>query len=162
MLTMTIPGQIFPICQKTHEPDKMGLWTDYEKVWGKTISHLPITHAVLTVEKNSSYGVMIWRTLDLYFDSESWNTEDYGIIYTDKVFEDAVGAWWQNTLRFPKSYGIPFYTEAGMQGQNHVSMELPTIEKNLPWWAGFASAHEALALLEQNPDITYSIDPSCT
>lgn len=88
---------------------------------------------------------LLWRDFDLAFEAEDWDTDTYGLVYGDESFEQAVAAWFA-TLGFPEAFGTPFFTEAGMQSGEHISMQLATHE-NAPWWEAWGSMHAALAWL---------------
>jgi hypothetical protein len=59
--------------------------------------------------------------LRVFFDTQSWNTGDSGLIYTDSQ-------WIQDLRRFLNSHGLPGddvdYSEQGMQGDNYVSLDV--------------------------------------
>jgi hypothetical protein len=59
--------------------------------------------------------------LRVYFDTQSWNTGDSGLIYTDKQ-------WLRDLQRFLISHGLTGmdvdYSEQGMQGDDYVSLDV--------------------------------------
>ena len=77
-----------------------------------------------------------WIDVDMGFDEADWDTEVLGLVYTNPEFEEAVAAWWATTV-FGDLLPAPTYTEQGMQGEAHISMET-----RFP-----KTAHERLALL---------------
>lgn len=57
--------------------------------------------------------------LCVYFDTNTWNVYEDGLIYTDSLFLDELNA-------FLLSQGLPAanYSEQGMQGDNYVSLDV--------------------------------------
>jgi hypothetical protein len=90
--------------------------TNGKGFWSNTVAEVNIvgyelTH--LTCYRNDYYSYT-----KLYFDN-SWNTKEYGLIYTDPLFIKDVTLNLKPILKF-KSID---YTENGMQGNNYVSLE---------------------------------------
>lgn len=112
-----------------------GLWSDAAK-------------AVRIVDMQLGKGT-IWEgeTLDdafgelrVYFDTDTWDTREDGLIYTDKQFI--------NELRvFLDSQGLPgkdvCYSEQGMQGDDYVSLDAGA-KFYKAWMAKFGIAQEQL------------------
>lgn len=155
LFTITFPTMAFPISPRN--ATKLGHWTHYQKAWDDNKTTLTVTPR-LEVRKLTDFPpTLIYRDLNLFFEPKDWDVARYGLIYTDPVFEEAVITWWQNTCKFPESYGTPFYTEQGMQTDDTVSMELKTVTGDHGWWAGFHSAHEAMEMLKANPTAKVAI-----
>jgi hypothetical protein len=58
--------------------------------------------------------------LRVYFDTDTWNVNTDGLIYTDSQFE-------QDLMQFVKQQGLVVdlcYSEQGMQGDNYVSLDV--------------------------------------
>jgi len=59
--------------------------------------------------------------LRVYFDTETWDTRDHGLIYTDDQFE-------RELKSFLEALGFDVtdvgYSEQGMQGDNYVSLDV--------------------------------------
>lgn len=58
--------------------------------------------------------------LRVYFDTDTWDVDQHGLIYTDSLFIEQLRA-------FLKQHGLPgndvFYSEQGMQGDDYVSLD---------------------------------------
>jgi hypothetical protein len=72
--------------------------------------------------------------LRVYFNTEDWDVNKDGLIYTDKQ--------WRNELQaFLDTHGLPgkdiSYSEQGMQGDNYVSMDIVTAKFLQAWEAKF-------------------------
>ena len=67
------------------------------------------------------------RYANILFDINTWNTNEYGLIYTDDLFEKELNDYFKTILN--KDLNIT-YTEQGMQEDNYVSMEhdIPFLE----------------------------------
>lgn len=81
-----------------------GLWSDEKR-------------AVSIVNMVLGRGV----ELMVYFDIETWNVEEHGLIYTDRLFL-------RELQEFLDLHGLPGkdvdYSEQGMQGDNYVSLDV--------------------------------------
>ena len=58
--------------------------------------------------------------LRVYFDTDTWNVNKDGLIYTDSKFK-------QDLMKFVKEQGLVVdlcYSEQGMQGDNYVSLDV--------------------------------------
>ena len=58
--------------------------------------------------------------LRVYFDTDTWNVDTDGLIYTDSKFK-------QDLMQFVKQQGLVVdlcYSEQGMQGDNYVSLDV--------------------------------------
>ncbi len=58
--------------------------------------------------------------LRVYFDTDTWNVEQHGLIYTDSQF-------YKDLQVFVKEHGLAVdlcYSEQGMQGDNYVSLDV--------------------------------------
>ncbi len=68
--------------------------------------------------------------LRVYFNTDTWNVREDGLIYTDRQFE-------RELREFLDSHGLPgkdvSYSEQGMQGNDYVSLDIG--EKFLTAWA---------------------------
>ena len=68
--------------------------------------------------------------LRVYFNTDTWNVREDGLIYTDRQFE-------RELREFLDAQGLPgkdvSYSEQGMQGDNYVSLDIG--EKFLTAWA---------------------------
>lgn len=72
--------------------------------------------------------------LRVYFNTEDWDVNKDGLIYTDKQ--------WRNELQaFLDTHGLPgkdiSYSEQGMQGDNFVSMDIVSAKFLQAWEAKF-------------------------
>ena len=79
--------------------------------------------------------------LRVYFNTEDWDVNVDGLIYTDKQ--------WRNELQaFLNAQGLPgkdiSYSEQGMQGDNYVSLDIVSAKFLQAWSAKFGIALETL------------------
>lgn len=86
-------------------------------LWSRCACQVKIDH--VTVIEDKLNGRTEWL-LRVYWDPETWDVKQMGLIYTDKTFLNGFRramrkAGWKGKL----SAG---YTEQGMQGLEHVSM----------------------------------------
>jgi hypothetical protein len=140
VLAITWPATTFPV--------------QGDSLWMQRTAPLPTSLTVTPkllfwIQDVGEEGCTLWRDLDLEFHPTAWDTERYGLVYGDTAFERAVEAWFA-TLGFPEAFGAPFTTEAGMQSDHHVSMQLPTLEA-APWWQPWGSVHAAMAWMQAGP-----------
>jgi hypothetical protein len=72
--------------------------------------------------------------LRVYFDTDTWDVNKDGLIYTDKQFRNELQA-------FLDSQGLPgkyiSYSEQGMQGDDYVSLDIVGAEFLQAWEAKF-------------------------
>jgi hypothetical protein len=77
--------------------------------------------------------------LRVYFNTEDWDVQKDGLIYTDKQFRNELQA-------FLDTQGLPgkdiSYSEQGMQGDNYVSMDIVSA-KFLTAWVSKSNAQAA-------------------
>jgi hypothetical protein len=59
--------------------------------------------------------------LRVYFDTKSWNVDEDGLIYTDRLFLDLLGG---ELLGAGLNSIDVSYSEQGMQGDNYVSLDV--------------------------------------
>ena len=79
--------------------------------------------------------------LRVYFNTEDWDVNTDGLIYTDKQ--------WRNELQaFLNAQGLPgkdiSYSEQGMQGDNYVSLDIVSAKFLQAWSDKFGIALETL------------------
>lgn len=120
------PEQTFPVGERSH-------WFT-EKPTSPRPTQLRCTPIV---EADWEDPDCSWIDVHMEFEPESWDTEVYGLVYTNPEFEEAVQAWWATTP-FGGVLPPPVYTEQGMQGDGHVSMETSAPK----------TAHQRLAILQ--------------
>lgn len=79
--------------------------------------------------------------LRVYFNTEDWDVNTDGLIYTDKQFMQELKA-------FLDAHGLPSkdvsYSEQGMQGDNYVSCDIVTAKFLQAWEAKFNTVLEAM------------------
>jgi hypothetical protein len=96
--------------------DGGGLWSDVAK---------PVRIVNMVLERGTRWAGEkgIWGELRVYFDTQTWDPYDDGLIYTDRQFE-------RELRQFLKRHGLPgadvSYSEQGMQGDNYVSLDAGT------------------------------------
>jgi hypothetical protein len=98
--------------RETISTDGQGLWSDVAtevEVVGLDLGY---------VSEEEDYG-----ELRVYFDTDSWNINKQGLIYTDKTFQTGVRAMLQE-LGFDADGDTVSYSEQGMQGDNYVSFDV--------------------------------------
>jgi hypothetical protein len=75
----------------------------------------------------------IFGELRVYFDTETWDVNKHGLIYTDRLFI-------KQLQKFLTAHGLPgddvCYSEQGMQGDDYVSLDAGT-EFYKAWMAKF-------------------------
>lgn len=88
--------------------DGMGYWSDVAKA-------VAITEIQVSVfDETREFGEM-----RVYFDENTWDVEEDGLIYTDDLFLNMLN-------EHLASYGLPAveYSEQGMQGDDYVSLDV--------------------------------------
>ena len=97
---------------QTHTDGK-GLWTQFEKM--VTLTRVKLSY----VNDNGNFG-----ELRAYFDTDSWNVNVTGLIYTDPRWLDEFRSL-MRTLGFTTHACNDIdYSEQGMQGDNYVSTDV--------------------------------------
>jgi hypothetical protein len=146
---IVLPEVTLPIGQTLKGTDCTGLWANYEALAKAGITTLTVRPEmeILDFSYFEEEPPETDRKLALHFDPTVWDTSKYGLIYTDPVFEDAFEKWF-HSLGFPPEYGSPHYTEQGMQGDDHVSMEMHVVRGSANWWSGFDDLKDAIKVLE--------------
>ena len=109
----------------------MGYWSNKAK--SVRITDMRVTY----VNDEQDFG-----ELCVYFNTEDWDVNKDGLIYTDKQFCNELQA-------FLTAHGLPGedigYSEQGMQGDNYVSLDIVGAEFLQAWSAKFGIALETLA-----------------
>ncbi len=115
-----------------HTDGLRGLWSDVAKA-------IRITDIRLMQGTEWDDGD-IFGELRVYFDTETWDTDEDGLIYTDRLFEKELRA-------FLDAHGLPgkdvCYSEQGMQGDDYVSLDAGK-KFYLAWIKKFGVAREQL------------------
>lgn len=93
-----------------HYRDKID--TDGSGLWSRKAKTVEVTHfTVPYCNEECDFG-----ELRVYFDTDSWNVDSDGLIYTDKAFLDAIReAFATDDIE---------YSEQGMQGHDFVSFDV--------------------------------------
>jgi hypothetical protein len=90
--------------------------TSGDGYWSNAIKNVRITDMQLGyVNDELDFG-----ELRVYFNTEDWNVNTDGLIYTDSGFK-------QDLMAFIKQHGLVVdlcYSEQGMQGDNYVSLDV--------------------------------------
>jgi len=93
-----------------------GLWSNVKK--GVRIVDIVLEHGTQWKGERSIHG-----ELRVYFDTETWNVREDGLIYTDRKFQ-------RELRRLLRAYDLPgadvSYSEQGMQGYDYVSCDAGT------------------------------------
>jgi hypothetical protein len=92
--------------------------TDGSGYWSGVVKTVKVTHFEVNATK---YEDELNGELRVYFDTDSWNIHDDGLIYTDVAFEFS--------LKFLLAdFGLDIsevsYSEQGMQGEDFVSLDV--------------------------------------
>jgi hypothetical protein len=94
----------------TLNTDGRGLWSDCARQVSVTALSLPY------VADDNDFG-----ELRIHFDTDTWNLDEHGLIYTDKQFE-------RELKKFLNGIGLAGsdvdYSEQGMQGDDYVSCDV--------------------------------------
>lgn len=98
-------------------------------LWSGDIKPVTITDITIGyIDEERDFG-----ELRVYFDTKTWNTEDSGLIYTDRQFM-------KELQQFLNNHGLPgkdvSYSEQGMQGDDYVSCDIGQLFINA-WAAKF-------------------------
>lgn len=93
------------------------LHTDGSGLWSNRAAEVSVTALeVPYIDEESDFG-----ELCVHFDTDTWDVEQHGLIYTDNLFEREL-----KTLL--KSMGLDAsdidYSEQGMQGDEYVSLDV--------------------------------------
>ena len=94
--------------------------TDGAGLWSIQMKTVRINRVALAyVDEQNTFG-----ELRAYFDMRDWDTDNDGLIYTDKAWMSSFRAC-MLTLGFSDSaIDRIHYSEAGMQGEDYVSMDV--------------------------------------
>lgn len=109
---------------------------------------------VIKIDKIEVYNNTHEPEMRVYFDKDSWNTKNDGLIYTDKQFESDINYILFSNHRHNKFNHIEaVYTEQGMQSDYYVSMSiqkkdlkeaLKRIHRFREEWVGNMEKHKVL------------------
>jgi hypothetical protein len=103
--------------KKEIEMQAVTLNTNGKGYWSRAVKAVRITDMRLGyVSDERDFG-----ELCVYFNTEDWNVNVDGLIYTDKQFRNELQAF-LNTQGLPGRYVS--YSEQGMQGDNYVSLDV--------------------------------------
>jgi hypothetical protein len=91
------------------------LYTNGQGWWSEVSASVCITGLVLDTY-DETFG-----ELQVVFDTNSWITEEYGLIYTDPLFIKMLREMLNDMGLLGKDVG---YSEQGMQGDNYVSCDV--------------------------------------
>ena len=94
---------------------KVILNTSGNGYWSRAVKAVRITDMRLGyVDEDKEFG-----ELCVYFDTNTWNVNKHGLIYTDRQFKQELNA-------FLVAQGLceAEYSEQGMQGDNYVSLDV--------------------------------------
>jgi hypothetical protein len=108
-----------------------GYWSREEKA--VTITDIQLGRGTQWEDEDEIFG-----ELRVYFDTETWDVNEHGLIYTDRQFI-------KELQEFLTAHGLPgddvCYSEQGMQGDDYVSLDAGT-EFYKAWMAKFGVAFE--------------------
>jgi hypothetical protein len=93
------------------------LKTSGDGYWSRVVKDVQLTGIDLGyINDEEDFG-----ELRVYFDTETWNTDTDGLIYTDRLFLDLLGG---ELLAAGLNSIDVSYSEQGMQGDNYVSLDV--------------------------------------
>ena len=91
--------------------------TDGSGYWSDIVKEVFVTKMGITyLNDENDFG-----ELRVYFDTNSWNVDQDGLIYTDKLFLETLKAY---MLDMGYNSSDVSYSEQGMQGDNYVSLDV--------------------------------------
>lgn len=91
------------------------LGTSGDGYWSDVVKEVPVTGLELVqYEEDQEYG-----ELRVYFDTQIWDVNSDGLIYTDSKFAQGL----KDLLASMKLGTDVGYSEQGMQGDNYVSLD---------------------------------------
>ena len=89
--------------------------------WSRVKKSVKVTSLDLFIYTDMDTGEENYGELRVYFDTESWNTYEDGLIYTDRGFIDS----FKKELDKVGLAGFDVgYSEQGMQGNDYVSLDV--------------------------------------
>lgn len=95
---------------------KVTFSTSGDGYWSNVSKDVEVTDMQLGyVDEDKEFG-----ELRVYFNTDTWNVNEDGLIYTDSKFK-------QDLMQFVKQQGLVVdlcYSEQGMQGDNYVSLDV--------------------------------------
>lgn len=103
-----------------------GLWSNRQK----TIRHNRADISIYNGNNEASefhsgrFKNLQYAELRVYFTKKDWDTNNHGIIYTDRNWIKDLRSHFKNMGYSSKAIKEVDYTEAGMQGQNYVSLDV--------------------------------------
>jgi hypothetical protein len=102
----------------------VGYWSEIDSQKTVRITYMEVPY----IDEEFSFGEM-----RLYFDTNTWNNNFDGLIYTDNTFLAETRKYIHET--FDKSINDVSYSESGMQGNNYVSFDVG--KTFLKFWVDF-------------------------
>lgn len=96
------------------------LRTDGKGLWSDTAKNVDVIKIEVSATKDNSDDSM-WGEMRVFFDTETWNTKQHGLIYTDRQFENQLKVALFALGLDAKDVG---YSEQGMQGNDYVSLDV--------------------------------------
>ena len=100
----------------TFNTDGSGYWSSEERA--VTITNIDLDSGTQWEGEDEIFG-----ELRVYFNTDTWDVREHGLIYTDKLFLAELRA-------FLNAHGLPgddvWYSEQGMQGDDYVSLDAGT------------------------------------
>ena len=97
--------------------------TDGKGLWSSKSKPVVITNLSLSISKIQDDDNRMFGELCVYFDEASWNTDDHGLIYTDKTFLTELHNFLKTQGFSEQSLEGVHYSEQGMQGDDYVSLD---------------------------------------
>lgn len=141
-----------PITIPAFSGKQMSYWSKYDALAKAGITEITVT--------TDLHGFRIdnfaYLQIKASFDPQIYDTEKFGLVYGDDTFESAFTKHLSQVLRAPLDGPRFHYTEAGMQGDDYISLEGG--EDWMEYLIGLSS-HERLAI-SQSPQVDSFYFPS--
>jgi hypothetical protein len=97
------------------------LHTSGDGLWSAEQRAVEITGLCLSYVNDEDFIEDTFGELRVYFNPDTWDTQQHGLIYTDKLFERELETYLNSQGLAGGDVG---YSEQGMQGDNYVSLDV--------------------------------------
>ena len=94
--------------------------TDGSGFWSDKVKTVKVIGLIIESIKDEDEDEDIYGQIQFIFDTETWDINEDGLIYTDNAFEKAVKEFLYS--RFVSNFSIG-YSEQGMQGKDYVDFD---------------------------------------
>jgi hypothetical protein len=94
-------------------------WANYDAIEHDGIHEVSVRTQII----GETIGSSNYLHVNCYFEEGKNLHEHYGLVYGDDQFEAGISAYIQSILDIPTQDIMITYTEAGMQGEDYISLE---------------------------------------